>query len=124
MNIIGNLLWLVFGGLLIALVYFFVGVLFCLTIIGIPFGIQLFKLGVLALAPFGGDSTFQGGEPGCLSIFMNVLWILLGWWEVALMHLVFGIFFCITIIGIPFGIQHFKMMVLSAFPFGRSIVRG
>ncbi len=121
MSFIGNILWLVFGGLLVAIIYFIVGLLFCITIIGIPFGVQLFKFGVFALFPFGHDTVFKGDEPGCLSLIMNVLWILLGWWEIAVIHLVCGLFFCITIVGIPFGIQHFKLAVLGLLPFGKSI---
>ena len=98
----------VLGGALVAGIYVIVGLLFCITIIGIPFGIQLLKLAGLALWPFGKDVKTKPGEPGCLSVVMNVLWILLGWWEIALVHLFFGIF----------GKQHFKLMLLGATPFG------
>jgi len=118
MSLLGNILWLVLGGALVAAIYIIVAILFCLTIIGIPFGLQLFKLAGLALWPFGKDVKTKPGEPGCLSVTMNVLWILLGWWEIAAIHLFFGILCCITIIGIPFGKQHFKLMLLSATPFG------
>ncbi len=123
MNFIGNLFWLIFGGLLVALIYCLVGLLFCITIIGIPFGIQLFKLGAFALWPFGYDVTTSGDGMGCLSIFMNVLWILIGWWEIALIHISCGLILCITIIGIPLGIQHFKLAILGILPFGRTIVK-
>ena len=79
MNSIGNLLWLILGGILVAIIYFLVGLLMCITIIGIPFGVQLFKLGGYALWPFGHELVDKPGEPGCLSIVMNLLWILLGW---------------------------------------------
>lgn len=121
MKLLGNILWLVLGGVIIALIYFLVGLLMCITIIGIPFGIQLFKLGVYALWPFGHELVFAPDEPGCVSLVMNLIWILLGFWEVALLHLAFGILFCITIIGIPWGLQHFKMAIGSIFPFGRII---
>jgi uncharacterized membrane protein YccF (DUF307 family) len=121
MKFLGNLIWILFGGLLIALLYFVVGLLMCVTIVGIPFGIQLFKLGAFALWPFGHELVYRSTEPGCLSSVMNLLWILLGWWEIALLHVVFGLLFCITIIGIPFGVQHFKMAGNSLFPFGREI---
>ena len=118
---IGNILWLILGGLVVALIYFLVGVVLFCTIIGIPFGIQLFKLGEYALWPFGHELVNKPGEPGCVSIVMNLLWILLGWWEVALVHLICGLVFCITIVGIPFGLQHFRMALMSVFPFGKEI---
>ena len=122
MKFLGNILWLVLGGLVVALVYFLVGLLFCLTVIGIPFGVQLIKLGVYALWPFGHELVYGPGQPGCLSTVMNVLWILLGWWEIALTHLVFGLILCVTIIGIPWGLQHFKMALGAVFPFGKEIL--
>ncbi|MBR1435940.1 MAG: YccF domain-containing protein [Bacteroidales bacterium] len=118
MSFLGNILWLVLGGALVAGIYVIIGLLFGITIIGIPFGVQLLKWAGLALWPFGKDVKTKPGEPGCLSVVMNVLWILLGWWEIALVHLFFGILCCITIIGIPFGKQHFKLMLLGATPFG------
>ncbi|MBQ6576635.1 MAG: YccF domain-containing protein [Bacteroidales bacterium] len=118
MSLLGNILWLILGGILVSAIYLIVGLLFCLTIIGIPFGLQLFKLAGLAFCPFGKDVKTKPGEPGCLSVVMNLLWIVLGWWEIAAIHLVFGIICCVTIIGIPFGIQHFKLMLLSLTPFG------
>ena len=121
MKSLGNILWLILGGLLVAVIYCLVGLLMCLTIIGIPFGVQLFKLGSYALWPFGRDLVDGPGEPGCLSIVMNLVWILLGWWEIALIHLFFGLLFCITIIGIPWGLQHLKMALGSIFPFGKEI---
>lgn len=121
MKTLGNILWLVLGGIAIAVMYYIVGLLLCVTIVGIPFGVQLFKLGTYSLWPFGHELVNGPKEPGCLSIVMNLLWILLGWWEIALMHLAAGVFFCITIIGIPFGLQHFKMAIGSIFPFGKEI---
>ena len=121
MKALGNIIWLVLGGLVIALIYYAVGLLMCITIIGIPFGLQLFKLGTYALWPFGQELVDAPGEPGCLSIVMNLIWILLGWWEIAILHLVFGLIFCITIVGIPFGIQHFRLGIQSIFPFGKEI---
>ncbi|MBR3648310.1 MAG: YccF domain-containing protein [Paludibacteraceae bacterium] len=121
MKFLGNILWLVLGGLLIALIYYINGLLMCLTIVGIPFGVQLFKLGTYALWPFGHEIVSGPNEMGCLSVVMNLLWILFGWWEIALTHLACGILFCITIIGIPWGVQHFKMAIASVFPFGKHI---
>ena len=121
MKALGNLVWLVVGGFLVALVYYLVGLLMCITIVGIPFGVQLFKLGTYALWPFGRELVNGPGEPGCLSSVMNLIWILFGWWEIALIHLVCGLIFCITIVGIPWGLQHFKMVIPSIFPFGKEI---
>ena len=122
MKSIGNIFWLILGGIIIALIYYIVGLLLCITIIGIPFGVQLFKLGTYALWPFGRELVNGPDEPGCLSIVMNLIWVLCGWWEVALLYLFFGIIFCITIVGIPFGLQHFKMAIGSIFPFGKEII--
>ncbi len=118
---IGNILWLLFGGLLIAIIYYLVGLIMCITIIGIPFGVQLFKLGTYSMWPFGHVVVNKPGEPGCLSIIMNLIWVLLGWWEIAIIHLVCGLIFCITSVGIPFGFQHFKMAIASIFPFGKEV---
>ena len=121
MKTLGNILWLIFGGLLIAIIYFLVGLIMCLTLIGIPFGAQLFKLGTYSLWPFGHEIQYGPNEPGCLSTVMNLLWILLGWWEIAIIHLICGLIFCITIVGIPFGILHFRMALNSIFPFGKEV---
>ena len=86
MNALGNILWLILGGILVALMYYAAGILLCITIIGIPFGFQLFKLGTYALWPFGYEMVDGPGQPGCLSIVMNLIWILFGWWEIALVH--------------------------------------
>jgi uncharacterized membrane protein YccF (DUF307 family) len=123
MNFLGNLIWLIMGGLLTALMYWTAGLIMCITIIGIPFGVQLFKIGTLSLWPFGHDlQPKAGNETGCLQVVFNVLWILLGWWEIALTHLVFGLILCCTIIGIPWGVQHFKLALGSIFPFGKEVV--
>ena len=121
MRFIGNILWLLLGGILVAIIYYLVGLLMCITIIGIPFGVQLFKLGIYALWPFGHELVNGPGQPGCISTVMNLLWILLGWWEIAVIHLVCGLLFCITIVGIPFGVKHFSLALSSIFPFGKEI---
>ena len=121
MKFIGNILWLILGGLVISLYYAFMAILFCITIIGIPFGVQLFKMAGLALWPFGRDIRSGSNDGGCLSILMNILWILFGGIEIAMLHVGFGIFCCLTIIGIPFGVQHFKMSLLALIPFGKEI---
>ncbi|MBQ7823818.1 MAG: YccF domain-containing protein [Bacteroidaceae bacterium] len=121
MQTFGNIIWFIFGGVLIALEYFVGGFLLCLTIIGIPFGIQVFKLGVLALWPMGHSVISEDYSGGCLSLIMNILWILVGGIWISLSHLLLGVLFCITLIGIPFGIQHFKLAGLALTPFGKTI---
>jgi uncharacterized membrane protein YccF (DUF307 family) len=122
MNFLGNLIWIILGGLLISAYYALMGLVFCITIIGIPFGLQLFKMAGFALLPFGRNVVPGNSDGGCLSVLMNVIWIIFGGIEIALMHLGLGLFFCITIIGIPFGIQNFKMALLALVPFGKEIV--
>ncbi len=121
MKILGNIIWLIFGGFLTSLYYFVVGVLFCITIIGIPFGLQLIKLAGFALWPFGRTIQSDTNDGGCLSIIMNVIWILVGGIEIALIHVTSGAVLCITVVGIPFGLQHFKMALLALIPFGKKI---
>ena len=121
MRFLGNIFWLLLGGIVISLYYFIVGLLFCLTIIGIPFGVQLIKMAGFALWPFGKEVQAGPEDSGCLCILMNVIWILVGGIEIALTHLTCGIVFCITIVGIPLGIQHFKMTLLALVPFGKVI---
>lgn len=121
MKLLGNILWLILGGLIVAVYYWIVGLLTCITIIGIPFGVQLIKLGNFALWPFGHEVQSGPNDSGCLSILMNVIWILVGGIEIALLHLSFGVFCCLTIVGIPFGLQHFKMALLALVPFGKTI---
>lgn len=99
--------------------YIIAGLLFCITIIGIPFGIQLMKIGLLSMMPFGSKVVLSEGEMGCLSLVLNIIWILCGGIELAIMHLIIGAIFCITIIGIPFGMQHFKLAKLAVLPFGQ-----
>ena len=122
MNFLGNIIWLIFGGLVIALEYFISSILLFITIIGIPFGIQTLKLAILALWPFGKEIRHMNHSIGCLSTLMNLIWLLCGGIWICLSHLAFGLLLCITVIGIPFGIQHFKLASLALTPFGRVIV--
>lgn len=119
MSIIGNLLWWIFGGILLAAAWALAGLLLCITIIGIPFGIQCIKIGFFVLWPFGQDVEI--GNFGVGGFLLNILWILIFGWEIAVAHLVFGLLLCVTIIGIPFGMQHFKLAKLALIPFGASI---
>jgi len=121
MKIIGNIIWLVFGGFAIALEYFASSIALMITIIGIPFALQTFKLGVLALWPFGSEVVKLEESTGCLSQLMNIIWFFVGGFWIMLTHLAFGLLFFITIIGIPWGKQHFKMAGLALTPFGRPI---
>lgn len=122
MKLLGNIIWILFGGLIIALYYFMFGLLLCLTVVGIPFGLQLMKIAGFALWPFGHEVQAGPQDSGCLSVCMNILWIIFGGIEIALTHLGLGVAFCVTIIGIPFGLQHFKMSLLALVPFGKIIV--
>ena len=122
MNILGNLVWLIFGGIIIAIEYFIGSLLLMVTIVGIPFGVQTLKMGALALWPFGRDTHVHSRASGCLYILMNLLWFLCGGIWIALTHAFFGLLLCITIIGIPFGLQHFKLTAVALNPFGRDIV--
>ena len=121
MKLIGNIIWLVFGGLECALGYFAGSVALIVTIIGIPFGIQTLKLGLLCLWPFGSQVSESVDNVGCLSLPMNIIWLIFGGLFTCLAHLFFGILFCLTVIGIPFGMQHFKMAKLALVPFGRNV---
>jgi len=121
MSTVGNIFWIIFGGFFIFLEYIFAGVLLCLTIIGIPFGLQAFKIGVASLVPFGKKVVDKHGTSSSLSLLFNIIWILIGGIWIALSHLLLGVLLCITLIGIPFGIQHFKLMQLAFMPFGKDL---
>ena len=122
MNLLGNIIWLLFGGLFAAIGYFFGGILLCITIVGIPWGLQCFKLAGLVLMPFGKKVVSDGSNSGCLSVLCNIIWILSGGLYTAIVHIVMGAILYITIIGIPWGRQHFKLVEISLAPFGRRVV--
>jgi len=121
MSLLGNILWLIFGGLLAGLGYILGGLLMCLTIVGIPFGIQSMKLGVATFAPFGKRIVEAPGANGPLELVLNVVWLVLFGWEIAVAHLVSAGVLAITIIGIPFALQHVKLVPIALFPLGRSL---
>jgi uncharacterized membrane protein YccF (DUF307 family) len=123
MHLFGNLIWLIFGGIVIAVEYFIGSIILMITIVGIPFGIQTLKMASLALWPFGRDTRVDVRASGCLYIIMNILWLLTGGLWIALTHALFGAILCITIIGIPFGLQHFKLTAIALSPFGRDIIK-
>ena len=119
MSILGNIIWFIFGGFFAAFGWALVGLLWCVTIIGIPVGVQCFKFAVLSLFPFGKEIQYGGGAGKFL---LNILWLIFGGFELAVAHVIFGIFLCCTIIGIPFGLQHFKLAKLALLPFGAEII--
>jgi uncharacterized membrane protein YccF (DUF307 family) len=122
MNLFGNLIWLIFGGFFAALGYFFGGLILCVTIVGIPWGLQCFKLVELVLFPFGKKVVSDSNNSGCLSLFCNIIWLLSGGLYTAIIHLIMGFLLSITVIGIPWGRQHFKLVEISLMPFGKEIV--
>jgi uncharacterized membrane protein YccF (DUF307 family) len=122
MNTAGNLLWLLFGGLFAAIGYFVGGFVLCMTIVGIPWGLQCFKLAGLVLWPFGKRVISDSQNAGCLNTIFNITWIIFGGWYTALVHIVMGLLLCITVIGIPWGKQHFKLIEISLMPFGKRII--
>ncbi|MDN6294613.1 MAG: YccF domain-containing protein [Alkalibacterium sp.] len=120
MNLIGNVLWFILGGFVSFFTWLALGILWSITIIGYPIGRQCFKFSVMAAAPFGRKVEFgQGG----VSFVLNILWIILGGFAIAIEEVTMGIVFCLTIVGIPFGLQHFKHAKLALLPFGARIVR-
>ena len=117
MSCLGNLIWIIFGGLVSAVTYLLLGLIWCITLIGIPFGLQAFKFAGLMIAPFGKQVTldFNKHPVG------NILWLFFGGLGLALLHAILGLIFCVTIIGIPFGLQNFKLAKLALFPFGATV---
>ena len=122
MNFIGNIIWLICGGFLSALGYAVAGFVFCITIIGIPFGLQCFKIAAFVLFPFGKKVVHSQSGSGCLSVLFNIIWICTGGLYTAFIHLVFAFLLFITIIGIPFARKHIELAGLALAPFGKSVV--
>ncbi len=122
MKVLGNIIWLIFGGLESALVYFIASLLLAITIIGIPFAVQTFKIGLMTLWPFGSEVVTVDENQGCLTLIMNIIWIIIGGIWIFLSHLVLALLFAITIIGLPFAKQHLKLAKLALFPFGKEVV--
>ena len=119
MRLIGNILWFIFGGIWLGLSWLLLGLLLCVTVIGIPFGLQCFKAAKLTFAPLGKQVRVEFNEHP----IANILWALFVGWEMALGYLFCGLICCITVVGIPFGLQAFKMMKLAFLPFGADIVK-
>lgn len=121
MSLIGNILWLIFGGLAAACGYFIGGIVCCCTIIGIPFGLQAFKLGFATLWPFGKQLKESRDANSPLRVVFNLLWILLMGWGIAATHLAGALVCALSIIGLPFAVQHMKLVPLALLPFGRDL---
>ena len=121
MRTIGNILWLVLAGFWLAVSYAVAGVILCVTVIGIPFGIQSFKLAGFSLWPFG-RVVVRDRDAGAIGCLGNVLWLVLAGWWLALGHVFTGIALCLTVIGIPLGLANFKLVPLALVPFGKTVV--
>ena len=121
MSLLGNILWLIFGGFFTGLGYIIGGMGLCLTIVGIPFGIQAMKLGVATFAPFGKELVEEPNANSVLRVILNIIWIIFFGWEIAVAHLVSAMVLAITIIGIPFALQHIKLIPMALLPLGRSL---
>lgn len=122
MKLLGNIIWLFFGGLIIAIEYFVASIVLFITIIGIPFGIQALKLGMLALWPFGHDFKKRKVDTGCLYTLMNIIWLFTGGLIISLTHVALAFILAITIVGLPWAGQHLKLAGLALSPFGRDVV--
>lgn len=121
MSCLGNLIWIIFGGLVNALAWLLAGVIWCITIVGIPVGMQCFKMASLQFAPFGKEVVTK--NDGGVNIVLNIFWILFGGIELCIANLISAFLLCITIIGIPFAKQSLKLAKLSLMPFGKEIIR-
>ena len=121
MSCLGNVIWLIFGGLVVGIGYIIGGVLLCLTIIGIPFGVQSIKLGLATLAPFGKEVVEVDNANSLLRLVFNIIWLVFFGWEIAVAHLISALVLAITIVGIPFAVQHIKLIPLALLPFGRDL---
>lgn len=119
MSVLGNIIWFICGGFAGGLAWSIAGLIWCVTIIGIPFGRQCFKFASLAFFPFGKEIVYGGGAP---SLIANVIWVIFFGIEMSLVYLTMGVIFCVTIIGIPFGKQFFKLAKLALLPFGSRII--
>jgi len=125
MTMLLNILWIVLGGgFVIFIEYLLGGLLLCLTVVGIPFGLQCFKVAQLGLLPFGKDVEHeqQSAVGGVVGLAMNILWFLVAGVWIFLSHVALGLALAVTIVGLPFALQHLKLAVLALFPFGKRVV--
>ena len=123
MHTLGNVLWVIFGGLIIFVLYVIGSIILMITIVGIPFGIQTLKIAGFAIWPFGRETRAGPKADNALYIIMNVIWILVAGLEIAVVHFILMALFGITIIGIPFAKQHFKLAIIALVPFGHEVVQ-
>lgn len=121
MSLLGNLIWLICGGLWSGILYMLAGALLCLTIIGIPFGLMAFRLGLASMAPFGKRIVDRPDEQGLLHLVFNVVWLLVAGWGIAVSHMVWALILAVTIVGLPFAKQHLKLVPVALLPFGRDL---
>ena len=119
MGCIGNVLWFLLGGFVLGLSWCLAGVLWCVTIVGIPVGMQCFKLAGLSFFPFGKDVRYGGGA---VSFLLNLIWLIVSGIPLAIVAAGCGLLVCVTILGIPFGLQCFKLAKLALMPFGAEVV--
>jgi uncharacterized membrane protein YccF (DUF307 family) len=119
MTLLGNIIWFIFGGLIEAIGWWFAGLLWSITIIGIPVGKQCFKMAKMQLAPFGKKIVEK--DSSSIGMIANIIWIILFGWELAVINLISALIFAVTIIGIPFAKQSLKLAYLSLMPFGKDI---
>ena len=118
MSFLGNILWLIFGGFISGLAWILAGIICCITVIGIPIGLQCFKFAGLAFCPFGKEVVYGGGAG---SFIINIFWLIFFGTEMAIVNTIIRLILCVTIIGIPFGLQFFKIAKLALMPFGARI---
>lgn len=119
MRFLGNILWFICGGFVSGISWFLAGIVWCITIVGIPYGLQCFKFATLSCCPFGKEVVYGNGT---VSLLINILWIIITGVPMAIEHFTMGLVLCVTIIGIPFGLQHFKLAKLALMPFGTTVV--
>ncbi|HLT85355.1 MAG TPA: YccF domain-containing protein [Phototrophicaceae bacterium] len=122
MRTLGNILWFVLAGWWLALLYLLAGIVACVLVVTIPFGIASFRLASFVVWPFGRRAVFRQ-DAGVLAMVGNVVWILLLGWELALAHVVAGLLLCVTVVGVPLGLACWKMVPLALVPLGQQIVR-
>lgn len=118
MSIIGNILWFLLGGFVSGIIWAFYGIIWCITIVGIPVGVQCFKFAGLAFFPFGKEIVYGGGT---LKLLLNIIWLITSGIPMALAYAAWGLVLCITVIGVPFGLQFFKFAKLALMPLGAEV---
>lgn len=124
MSLLGNIIWLICGGFISGVMHIFGGIALCFTIIGIPFGYQEIKIGIATFAPFGTVLVEYEDANSPLMLVLNIIWVVTFGWVIALHHLIWTVLLGLTVIGIPFALQHLKLVPLALLPFGRDLVRG